>query len=236
MLYQMDQSLNAIAEFKRVMQAAGLISNIYYETTSWLIFSTPRSNKVIKVSGTLTLFVGDSWTSTTTITNEVAVNVPFNGSWASGSAVWLIVTPDILCLTSGHPTSTTYCNFWALCKLDNGDNIIIGSTASSQDGGNSFSRWFNTTDNEHYSPTFSPYGLMTDANNYYNTFDLPFKSAGTNLYRPGVLMGAKFLFKAPSLNEAIQIFNPDIVVSFRFFKHTSWLDFQCSLLILNGNI
>lgn len=233
----MDTSLNSIAEMKRVLNLSGLITQIYYESPTYLIFSSPRFNKVIKLTSVLALFVGDAWTSGSTITNEIAVNLPYSQSWGSGSAAWFVVTPDIMCFTTGHPTDTKYCNFWAIGKLDTGDSIIISSCSNNQDsGGSNCARWYNSTTNEQYTPTFSPFGMMTDAGNYFNTFDIPFKTAGTSIYRPGALVGAKFLFKAPSLNEAIQIFNPDVVVSFRYFKTTQWLDFQCSLLILNGNV
>lgn len=236
-IYQFDTTVNGISEMKRILNlAGGVITNILFESTTSIIFSTPRSNKLIRITNTLNLFVGDSYTSGSTMVNEVLICTPFDNIYSSTFNAWMIITPDIVCYSVSHPSSTSNTAFWMLGKLNNNDFCVLSGDSGSTQSTNNFSRWYNTTQAIQLVPAFIPSGIMTDNANFYTTYDMPFKIAGIDQYFSGKLNGLKWLQKAFSQNESIQIFGNDIVVGCKQMHNTGIVGISTSLLILNGNV
>lgn len=238
MLYSMNTGLNGIAEFKRVMIAAGLLGTIHYESTTIFIFSTIRSNKVIRVTNFLLMSVGDSYTSGTVVNNPVTVFNPyFNSAWVTGSIAYLVVTPDILAFCHASPTDVAVCHSIIFGRLDNTEYIIITSTSSGTGADASYpNRWYNSSINEILMPVFTARTPTIDSLNNFHTFDMPFKNESTNIYRAGKIVGAKWIFKPPITSEPIQIFNPDILISMQYERSSLLYSMNCSLLVIGGNI
>lgn len=173
-VYPIDTT-NKIGSIRAALDAAGVITAVLYESTSSLIFSTPRSDKIIRINNAGSVIIGDSYTSGATMNNERQVFETYGGTISGGSAV--IVSPDIICLAIAY--SSTSFSSCVLGALTNGEYFCMGgSTETSTSYTDNTVSALNTTTGESLNPfTFrSANGRTVDDAGFYYTAPIYFKT------------------------------------------------------------
>jgi len=114
-----------IADIVTALNANSLITQIKYQSTGDLIFTTPISAKYIKInnaSGRITMWYGDGWTSGTSLTGTV---VQINGYYTSPTCVGLHMIADTtffaFVVDCGGDSNVVY-----MGATDSGKNICFG--------------------------------------------------------------------------------------------------------------
>lgn len=235
MIYLIDRS-SRIASIKSILQGAGLITNIYYETVNYLIFSSPRSNKIIKIQDTSFMSVGDAWTSTTTITNEVLINSNISDpyDWA------IVITPDILAFTvknGAGATADCFCVSFAK-TVDASKNVVIGH-GSPSNSSYRYSCWDITSGTAiQLKPVqFGINESAVDGSGFYYSLDHYVKTMNGNTVYPSPIKGLKIVLNgALSQSQAYQKFGNDIVVHGRFTNWNQISDMGANFIIINALI
>lgn len=137
-----------IAEIKAALISQYGSGNVtvYYETTSYLIFSCSAiANKVIKLywysTSNFMAYYGDAWTSGSTITNQVQF-IGYGGGTASEQH--LVLGDNFFFLAT--LCSTLLSLITIIAKMTNNDYVCIGLMGNSASTYNANCRGVNTTD------------------------------------------------------------------------------------------
>lgn len=177
---------------------------IHYQSSSNLVFSCPQiSSKVIRIdaftsNSAVTMHYGDSWTSGTTIVNQVT----FSGNYSWGDNPNISSTEIVLGdnfflynLTSGHPYIQA--KVVLVAKSSAGDSLVF-SYVKSTDGNVHLSE---------LSKNVTKNSTITD----FITFGAPFKSPLGSIYKlPSHFYGSAGVFE---ISEGVPDFIPNIFIS-----------------------
>jgi hypothetical protein len=126
---------NAIPDIVTALTAKGLITNILYQSATYLVFTTPLTSKVIKIyaaTGTtsVVIYYGDAWTSGSTITNQVTF-------FSCSSGITLVsIIADTTWFFIACESSTSYMGYGYVGALSNGDVVVFGFAGSSSNSNN----------------------------------------------------------------------------------------------------
>lgn len=122
---------------------------VHYTSATVIVFSCAAiSDKVIKmelVSAEFKLYYGDAWTSGTTITNQVTIQLASNGT--ATTDCYLLLYTTYLCFVD---TNTNDGTWWLIAKTSNNRFVCLSFTISTV---GSYSGW--------------RYGYTTDGNRVY---------------------------------------------------------------------
>lgn len=138
---RVDSIANALIDIKAALVAKSLITATLYETSPYLIFSTPLSTKVIKiyiVNQDLYVYYGDAYTSGSTITNQTTFCF-IDGATSIASINVIADTTFFVIVFCANGTGAGIAYVGA---LDNGDDIMLGGSSKS----NADCSCFNVTD------------------------------------------------------------------------------------------
>lgn len=225
-----------ITALKNALISAGAITTLFYEqVNNTIIFSSPYSDKIIKItnggSAGFSLFMGDAWTSTTTITNSVTIFNPYIDTFNGGSHA-LIKTPDTLSICIAGNSDSFVIHF---TKFTNGHFVVI-CTASSQNTPASYmARVYNTTVSELLYPTFVATRMLSDTG-YYHQYNPQWKTNG-NVYRNYQLTATlRILTRSANLGTQVMYEQSgnDIIVPFECIRDTILQVHNTCAIILNG--
>lgn len=233
MIYPIDRN-NRIPSIKSALQTAAVITTVFYETVNYLIFSTPRSNKVIKLQDNGNISFGDSWTSTTTITNEFILQQSIDPyDWA------IIVTPDILAFVAKNASGATGDCFAIIFgkSADAAKNLVSG-TCSSSNSGYRYSCWDTTGAAVQLKPViYCTNEVAIDSSGYYYAFDYYLKTLNGNTVSASPLKGVKVVLNGIlSTSQGYQKFGNDVVVNGRYANYNAAIEMGANLVITNGVI
>lgn len=182
-----------IADIKAALQAKGKLTTLYFEDASNLIVLTPYTTKVIRFASTGAIFVGDAWTSGTTITNSKAVN-PIQTAFDTASK--LTLTEKVLCF-SGYGVNTSFAIF-GKTKTDGKEFFLGGHTSSTQSATIGTSQ----CDGVPTKPANDFRGLpVLDASNFYYMTDLYLTNASGVLFA-NPADGLKLIAKTMAITDA----------------------------------
>lgn len=172
-----------ISGIKAALQYKGLITTIFYETSQYLIFSTPLTSKIIKIgifndtSPTFYFQYGDAWTSGATITNAVSIGYNTTSVDYQYTGIDMIVDTTyflLVCKGSGFST-VSY-----LGALTNGDVIMFSAGTVLADALNTHAR--NITRSEDMFPiSLAIRGNITDDSGNLLAFPLMWAKSGLNI-------------------------------------------------------
>lgn len=122
-LTMIDYAGTPITTLKGALNAKSLITSVLYEDADCLIFSTPLTDKVLKIKVSANVFsmaYGDAWTSAETVTNEVIFASRNNGTttglYCIADTTWFFMAWE----------STTYLYQGYVGALDNDDVLVFG--------------------------------------------------------------------------------------------------------------
>lgn len=232
-LYSLDKtSATTMREStKAALTAAGILTTTHYETGDYLIVTTTRSNKVIKMYFAVSRtkwYVGDAYSSGTTITNQVTVCEYGGGTVAEAN---MVVTDDILYMG------------WRITANDRTAHALFGRLA--------------TTAAEYVAlgwvtNTYEGYPVLRDTSNdasieisclrntlistgaYYYQHDLVIATAG-NVLQANAITGLKALQRPIFTTAQLLVFGDDIVLPGGATNGaTSY--FPQNLIIADGNV
>lgn len=235
MLYPIDRN-SRIPSIKAALQAAGLITTLYYENNNYIIFSCPRSNKIIKLQDNSAIYFGDAWTSTTVITNEISIqstNIdPFDWN--------IVVTPDILAfVTKAGSGATGDCFSVSFGKsVDGSKNFVVGA-CSTNNSGYRYSCWDITSGPAIQLKPAILYGSESavDGNGFYYSLDPYVKTLNGNVVYTSPVKGLKVVLNGVmSTSQAYYKFGNDLVVHGRWAAYNATADMGANFIILNGVI
>ena len=114
-----------VADILSALQAQNLITELKYQDSTNLIFTTPLTDKVIRLymlnSGDTTFcaYYGDAWTSGTTITNSVKI-ADFKDN---ASNMYLVTDTTFFSLAMNKSNMRP---FAYVGSFDNGDEVVFG--------------------------------------------------------------------------------------------------------------
>lgn len=164
MYYTVSGKINDYAtELEDIFKSAGIWVQTYYKTAnSWLICKLNRGNKVMKINcnpNQWGWYIGDAWTSGSTITNELPISYFANSLRPDRTNIW--ITSDYVVV---H-TSQNQCVI--IGKLSNGYQMI-GGLSSSSGGTAPFYDMTNLKANNFFVDVFQR-NLMDKDGNYFST-------------------------------------------------------------------
>lgn len=229
---------NNIGALRSALQSAGVITTLYYETTTTLIFSTPYSNKVIKFTNAdgISLFVGDAWTSGATITNQVQISRPYQSSFGSTNSHAVITGPDTFVVAIAGGSTVTHC----FTKFTNGHFVVMTTENDNSLAGSYYMRTYNTTLMEQLLPAFYPYKVITQDTLYYQQFNPIWRTyVGVYFRDYQFVPTVRILMRAADLGAGIsyEIAGNDVVCPLRNFKDSGGsFDLITTIVIKGGNI
>lgn len=220
-----------IASIKSALLAADIVTTIHYEVAPFLIFTSTRSNKVIKIDVTNGVYIGDAYTSGSTVTNQKNIVVPGNILISSGS---VIVSPDYLVFAL---RSSSAINFNAIFGVTDvgGVNVAYGSQSSTT-AVSSCLAWncANTTPVE-LLPAYTIITPILAPDNFWYQSDMYFKDVATNVLLPNPMKSMKMLSKGREIEYNVLIYGDDALVNLGYIKATANLT-DCCMLLVGGNV
>lgn len=204
---------------RNALFATGVITNEYYLTDTYYIFKTSiYPDKVFEftlLSSTFRMYIGDSWTSGTSITNSImilnsfatvptGVTVAYNGALVfseyAGSLMHGVLFDTVA--ESGQPICATFGNY-------DGTELLI------RPGGIQL-----------IGPSYAP---LMDANGYYYTGDILVTNGGI---LTGKLANTKFISKLSVNVDSIQ-YGPHLYIPVLYTNGRSKY-LRCSFLLENA--
>lgn len=164
MYYTVSGKINDYAtELEDIFKSAGIWVQTYYKTAnSWLICKLNRGNKVIKINCSPTQwgwYIGDAWTSGSTITNELAICYFSQSARPDKTDLW--ITNDYVVVKTYNGQTVV------IGKLSNGYQMI-GGFASISGGTAPFYDMTNLKANNFFVDVFQR-NLMDKDGNYFST-------------------------------------------------------------------
>ncbi len=143
-LTTIDYAGTPITTLKGALNAKSLITSVLYEDADCLIFSTPLTDKVLKIkvlNNVFSMAYGDAWTSAETVTNEVIFASRYDGIttglYCIADTTWFFMAYE----------STMFLYQGYVGALDSGDVLVFGfSKASTQPQAVTNKKAMNVTD------------------------------------------------------------------------------------------
>lgn len=140
-----------IADIKAALNAKALITEVKYETDTYLIFTTPllSGGKVVKIYyGTyIRVSVGSGWTSGSTITDEYYFNYAYSSSSIILDAINMIADTNFFMLVyTDTDQGYLYHGIAYIGALENGDEFVFGLVGAVNSAHNANNRAKNLTD------------------------------------------------------------------------------------------
>jgi hypothetical protein len=214
---------------KASLTAAGILTTTHYETGDNLIVTTTRSNKVIRWAtgnSRLQTYIGDTYTSGTTITNQVTINAPGSNSYVEAN---MVVTDKVFYI--GMRTNTNESIHALFGRLDSAtqEYVALGWTTNNANGAPVLR---DTTNNTQAEAT-QLNRILISTSGYYYIHDLPVAS-NANVLLASAVQGVKSLQRAYVTGSQIVTYGDDVALSGGYANGaTSY--FPQSLLIEDGN-
>lgn len=188
--YSLTSGTGLLTDFLTTLQSHGLVTNIYYQSSSYLVIKLSISDKVFKFNDELQAWRGDAWVGSTTISNQYQLQYVN----AEPNECALIVGPNYIFL--GLFNGTNMATLLYIGALDNANDIIFGM--SSNAGSTYTSQAINVTDNMGILPiTFSDTSFKSLTGNLY-TMPLMWARADNTLEMNGAVPAATLGVKVSS--------------------------------------
>ena len=205
-------SVNSI---ESALISAGIRTATLYKDANNLIFTTPRSNKVIRIytNAGFIFYFGDAWTSGVTITNQQT----FSQGLVAQTNAMMIVTPNAIhfTYTGANPTDIQTCFIATL------DDSVVNSPANMPYlvggfgtlGGSSYTKaqFWDTTNRLQLYPVNAPRMNFTDKNGNYVKSDCYLYYATTG-YLAGKVVGGTWLSKGNDSSAVALTYGNDVVL------------------------
>lgn len=138
-----DTNANSMSDLRAFLNDKSLITLEKYAAAEALVFTTPLTSKVLKMetSTGLTLFMGDAWTSGTTITNESGF-ANSGHDWAEIQHCQIIADSNFFLI---HSYCTGNQGVAYVGALTNGDVIVFGLCTRYDQNSSRFNWAYNLT-------------------------------------------------------------------------------------------
>jgi hypothetical protein len=232
-IYSLDTSSNAAVgnSIKAALTSAGILTATHYQSNEFLIVTTTRSNKVIKIlthDASIRVYIGDAHTSDTTITNEVPVNS--YADWTAKAEANLVVTDHVLYM--GYRMASNGRTSHALFgRLDSAteEYVALGWITNAIDGTQALRDTTNNTQME----ISQLRNVLISAGGYYYVHDM-IVANNANVLLASAVQGVKFLQRSYVYGSHIITYGNDVAVSGGGANGTVSY-FPQSLLIEDGN-
>lgn len=239
MAYYLIDRANRIPSIKAALINAGVLTTTLFESATDLIFTTPRSNKVIRINNNALIWLGTSWTSGTTLTD--VRNIDNGSSGAIDPFDWaVVVTPDLLAFVykSGSTASGRCSAVIFTTTTDGALRLALGFTSESGTFSNTYC--YETT-TVALAPIIVPIsqfanGLLTDGSGFYFSTDMVFKYLSDNKIISSPAKGIKAVLNGGiTQSQGYFKFGNDMVVQ-GWFTNNGGNPMQSNILIPNGLI
>lgn len=236
-IYLVDRA-NRIPSIKAALTAAGVLTTVLFENSSNLIFTSPRSNKVIQITSNNISLIGTSWTSGTTITDSRTIDA--GSSSAPDPFDWaIIVTPDVLAFVYKSGTAATgRCSSTIFTTtVDGSVRLALGHTSENGAFSTTYSYETTTVNLAPYIVPIAQYAnaLLVDSNGFYFATDIFYKYLTDNKLIPSPAKGIKAVLNGLTSAQGFFKFGNDIVVQGWYTNNTS-NPMQANILITNGAV
>lgn len=210
-IYSIDWSSDTtiIASIKSGLTTAGILTTNHYETSSRLIVTTERSNKLIRfVAGStrLQVYIGDSWSSGDAVTNQVTIQSNATGTMTNGA---LIITGDVLYIGQRDSAATPNHVNAMFVRVDSvtAEYIAMGWNCSTA---NNIQAMRDTT-NDAGVILFPMKSTLISSSGYYYEVDIPAATPG-GLLLGDALKGVKCLMRDWIRSTLYQEYGDDVAV------------------------
>lgn len=237
-LYLIDRA-NRIPTIKSALINSGVLTTVLYETATDLIFTTPRSNKVIRITSTNLMYIGTAWVSGTTLTDVRTLDggsstQPDPYDWA------IIVTPDVLAFVykSGTGSSGRCSSIIFTSSVDGTYRFALCFTSDSGAFSNTLSYETTSSNLAFTAIPIAQFGnaLLVDGNGFYFTTDMFFKYVTDNKLIPSPAKGIKAVLNGgPYTSQGYYKFGNDVVIQ-GWYTNNAGSQQQANILIPNGLI
>lgn len=229
-IYLVDRT-RRIASMKESLIAAGAVTTELY-TGAWdFIFTSPFSNKVIRICENGTIYIGDAWTSGTTISNQKTVQ----GTGADPVEWAIIVTPDVLafCHRGGFVHSTVFCT-----TVDGTGKYVLAFCSADNSSQNQAWSW-NTipTVPVEMAPVSSlDSQIVRSPDGYYYQEDIYMREWNSGYVpHPSPMKGVKAIYAGSIVSPAFDIYQSDVVLR-AYRTQNSYGLFFGGIAITNGKV
>lgn len=178
--------LTMIDGIEAALNAKGLITATLYKDSGYLIFTTPLTDKVVKIRilsnlNDFLIYFGDARVSGSTITNEI----PFGMIDVGSPVTALDVIVDANYFIIVWQVNLYYVAVCYIGALDNGDVLVFSMNSSSTGSHNSMTQAVNiTTGSILYPISFNNTGFKDPAGNIF-TMPLMWADSANNLQMNG---------------------------------------------------
>jgi hypothetical protein len=232
-------TVDPIGSVETFLTQQGILTDTLYKSTIALVFTNSRNSKVIRFdfftsAKYFEVYVGDSWTSGTTLVNSfmaLKVQVPSMSNTFPGS---IVVTPKVFGFIHTDNTAYSVCAHVLFGKVSSEDSVISYTTTSSGSYIMHYSYTLDTRRLLHPINISGYLGNLTQAGAYVKT-DLYFTDALGELI--GTFDGASLLCRPRFTgNPGYMVFGDDIVTSGGFYNNQTAKSLEYCILIENGNI
>ncbi len=232
-VFSIDISSDAkeIAGILAAITQAGILTTKHYQSSTSLIVTTTRSNKVIRISlgGKYypRIYIGDSWTSGDAINNQVIINE--YSSTTSPGEVNVIITDNVFCIGARKSDNTVVFNvIFTRLNTDAAEYVALGIVYNATSGNPTL---YDTTNAAQIkSAQLNQIAISTDG--YYYDTDFIVTTAGNVLQSNGI-KGIKSLLMPPSTAAHYVRYGNDVVIPGGATNGATSV-FPMSILITNG--
>lgn len=210
--------------------ASGKMGTIYYDSGNNIVFSLIGHQGVIKIMAS-SIYHGDAWTSTTTITNQISLFIPFNAVAAGMDSV-LVTGPGYIAITLNQGASPGIGTFVFTIDTDGRDIFLGFGTMGSTSYNNTYC--YDLVTREELFPALRPRGLLTDASGLLFTIEVILKNTG-NFIKTTSITNIKVLC-LDYINSTHSVYGTEDVAVSANLTSDGGSSFGVNLLLLKGNI
>lgn len=215
--------------FRDAMVAAGKIATIHYDSGNSLVFTPTDLTRVIKLTNG-SWYVGDAWTSTTTITNQLLLYTPYTAI-ASGMEIVLITGPGYFCI-SLQQQSPIFISILLFTKDTDNRELFIGYGQASAVSYNNLA-CYDLISREELYPAIRPTGLLTDNTGLLFMMEVVMKNSGS-LVRTTSIPNVKVVSKPPD-TATHQAYGNDVTVPATYTADGGYT-LNANLLLIGGAV
>jgi hypothetical protein len=207
-VYAIDRSSDAatINGIEAALTAGDALTATLYKTSNRLIFSTPHSNKVIRLAtsslGRVHVYAGDAWVSGDAVTNQITINANAAGA---PDAVMVVITADVLAIAVHNSANNVYAALFARAASVAAEYLALGWTYNA--GG---SYMYDTT-NDRGVHVRTLAASVIDATGYYYQMDPVITTEAGVLIATGI-SGVKTLLMGPDPSSAGVTVGDDVII------------------------
>lgn len=226
--------LTTIDGIEAALNAKGLITATLYKASGYLIFTTPLTDKVVKIRITSNMqdffiYFGDAWVSGSTITNQIQFGVLD----VTNPVTALDVIVDANYFIIVWQVNSYYAGVCYIGALDNGDVLVFSMNSSSAAAHNSMTQAVNiTTGSNLYPISFNNTGFKDPAGNIF-TMPLMWADSANNLQMNGNNPSGTLGVKVSSVTN---ISGANVGTGVGYFLMPSTMYMTSSLIIVRSSL